>query len=173
MIKNALAIAIAAACMTSGAAFAQSYDYRNERDGRAEYQQRSNNYERRDDSDRRDPYRGNDYRSNDYRSNDYRSNEYRSNHYSSNDYRGSVYRRDRQNVYDQRYQHNSHRPYYQMRRGERVSQYYSGSHYVVRDWNRHRGLYAPHRGHQWVQVGNEYALVAIATGIIAQVLLSR
>lgn len=168
MIKNAFAIAIAAACMTSGAAFAQRYDYRNDRDGRAEYQQRSNNHERRDYSDRRENYRRDDYRSNDYRNNDYRNNDHHGNNYRSNDYR-----RDRQNVYDQRYRHSTHGPYYQMRRGERVSQYYSGSHYVVRDWNRHRGLYAPHRGHQWVQVGNDYALVAIATGIIAQVLLNH
>lgn len=154
MIKKAFAIAIAAACMTSGAAYAQSHDYRNDRDGRAEYQQRSNHNDRRD-----------------YRRDDNRNNDYRSNAYRGSDYRGNDYRRDR--GYDQRYRQNTHRPYYQMRRGERVSQYYSGSHYVVRDWNRHRGLYAPHRGHQWVQVGNDYALVAIATGIIAQVLLNN
>ncbi|UUZ51829.1 RcnB family protein [Massilia sp. B-10] len=48
-----------------------------------------------------------------------------------------------------------------------------GSYYVVNDWNRHNRLYAPQRGYQWVQVGGDYALVAIATGIIAHVLLNN
>lgn len=163
MIKKTFAIVIAAACMASGAASAQSYEYRNDRDGRADYQQRSSHYERRNYGDRQDGYRGNDDRRDGYRDNGYRGD----------GYRGNDYRRDRQSMYDQRYRHSTQRPYYQMRRGERVAQYYSGNQYVVRDWNRHRGLYAPYRGHQWVQVGNDYALVAIATGIIAQVLLNN
>jgi hypothetical protein len=155
MTKKAFAIAIAAACMASGAAFAQSYDYRNDRDGRGErydVQQRSNHYDRRDYGYRNDGYRNDSYRRDDYRRNDYRDGRHR---------------------YDERYRHSTHRPYVQMRRGERMHHYYSGSQYVVRDWNRHRGLYAPHRGHHWVQVGNDYALVALATGIIAHVLLSN
>lgn len=55
--------------------------------------------------------------------------------------------------------------------------------YVPRDvwqhrrvaWNQHRypRLYAPPRGHQWVQVDGEFLLVAVATGLIANVILSR
>ncbi len=150
MNKKAFAIAIAAACMTSGAAFAQTYDYRNDRDGRSgyEYQQRSQHYDRSG----YDARRGYD-------------NRY--------DARHNDYRRDRQYGYNDGYRHTTHRPYVHLRRGERMHHYYTGNQYVVRDWHRHRGLYAPHRGHQWVQVGNDYALVAIATGLIAQVLLNR
>ena len=34
-------------------------------------------------------------------------------------------------------------------------------------------LSAPPRGYQWVQSGSDYILIAIATGIIAQLLLSH
>ncbi|MEQ1515597.1 MAG: RcnB family protein [Usitatibacteraceae bacterium] len=44
--------------------------------------------------------------------------------------------------------------------------------YVVDDWRGHR-LSAPPRGYHWVQTGGDYVLVAIATGIIAQLLLGN
>ena len=62
-------------------------------------------------------------------------------------------------------------PRHDLRRGQRLNQEYRGNRYVVSDW-RARHLSAPPRGHQWVQAGNDYVLAAIATGIIAQVLLS-
>jgi len=37
---------------------------------------------------------------------------------------------------------------------------------------RHR-LSAPPRGYHWVQVGADYALVAVATGVILQMLLAN
>lgn len=43
--------------------------------------------------------------------------------------------------------------------------------YYVADWHQHRGLYAPPHGHQWVQVGSDFLLVAIATGLIANLLV--
>lgn len=43
--------------------------------------------------------------------------------------------------------------------------------YYVADWHQHRGLYAPPYGHQWVQVGSDFLLVAIATGLIANLLV--
>jgi Ni/Co efflux regulator RcnB len=58
------------------------------------------------------------------------------------------------------------------RRGGHVPQQYRGHQYVVNDWRGHH-LSAPPRGHQWVQVGGDYVLVAIATGIIAQLLLNQ
>ncbi|THC44181.1 RcnB family protein [Massilia sp. Mn16-1_5] len=63
-------------------------------------------------------------------------------------------------------------PRHDLRRGGRLSQEYRGSRYVVTDW-RARHLSAPPRGHQWVRAGNDYVLAAIATGIIAQVLLNN
>ena len=60
----------------------------------------------------------------------------------------------------------------QFYRGGRIPAQYRGRQYVVNDW-RARHLHAPPRGEQWVQVGADYALVAIATGVIAQLVLSR
>jgi Ni/Co efflux regulator RcnB len=56
-------------------------------------------------------------------------------------------------------------------RGGRMPQQYRSHQYVVNDWRGHH-LSAPPRGYQWVQVGNDYVLAAIATGIIAQLLLN-
>lgn len=57
-------------------------------------------------------------------------------------------------------------------RGGRLPQEYRNRQYVVDDWRGHH-LNAPPRGYQWVQTGGDYVLVAIATGIIAQILLSQ
>lgn len=173
MIKKALVFAVAAACLTSGAAFAQSSDYRNDRndgDQRGRYEHRDNNdradrsdrYDRRDHNDRQYGERRDYGRQDGYnRSNSYDARSYGySNGYSSgygNGYGNTGYGGQQR---------------YRMQRGERLSQYYRGDQYVVSDWRTHR-LYAPQRGYQWVQSGNDYALVAIATGIIASVLLNH
>jgi Ni/Co efflux regulator RcnB len=44
--------------------------------------------------------------------------------------------------------------------------------YVVSDWRGHH-LRPPPRGYYWVQVGADYLLVAIATGIIEQLMLGN
>lgn len=56
-------------------------------------------------------------------------------------------------------------------RGDRLPSPYRGRQYVVDDWRGH-GLQPPPRGHRWVQVGGEYVLVAIATGVIASIILN-
>jgi Ni/Co efflux regulator RcnB len=58
------------------------------------------------------------------------------------------------------------------RRGGHVPYEYRSRQYVVDDWRSHR-LHAPPRGYHWVQVGNDYVLVAVASGIIAQLILSQ
>jgi Ni/Co efflux regulator RcnB len=63
-------------------------------------------------------------------------------------------------------------PYHNYYRGERLPTYYRSSTYVVNDWRGHR-LSAPPRGYHWVQTGADYVLVAIATGIILQIILSQ
>lgn len=60
----------------------------------------------------------------------------------------------------------------QFYRGGHIPNEYRSRQYVVTDW-RGRHLHAPPRGQQWVQVGADYALIAIATGVIAQLVLSR
>jgi Ni/Co efflux regulator RcnB len=63
-------------------------------------------------------------------------------------------------------------PNHQFHRGDRLPQEYHHRHYVVNDWRGHH-LSAPPRGYHWVQIGADYVLVAIATGVILQLLLSH
>ena len=60
----------------------------------------------------------------------------------------------------------------QYHRGGYIPREYRNRQYVVNNWRDHR-LNAPPRGQQWVQVGSDYVLIAIATGIIAQLVLSQ
>lgn len=148
MNTKALIIAAVAATFTSGAAFAQSYDrdHRDNRNDRYEQNDRSNRGERYD-SNRRAQY-GNDGR------------------YDRND------RYDNRRGVERRHYGYTTGSHYRVQRGAYLSQQYRGSRYVVSDW-RGRRLYAPPRGHHWVQTGNDYALVALATGLIAQVMLNN
>jgi Ni/Co efflux regulator RcnB len=57
-------------------------------------------------------------------------------------------------------------------RGDRLPAEYRHRQYVVDDWRGHN-LSAPPRGYQWVQSGGDYILIAVATGIIAQLLLGN
>ncbi|MGE3348085.1 MAG: RcnB family protein [Ramlibacter sp.] len=70
----------------------------------------------------------------------------------------------------QRYYYDARGP--DWRRGGYIPREYRSRQYVVNDWRGHH-LYAPPRGHEWVQVGSDYVLIAIATGVIAQLLLSH
>lgn len=57
-------------------------------------------------------------------------------------------------------------------KGSRVPPQYRSQHYVVNDWRGHR-LSAPPRGYHWIQNGGDYLLVAIATGVIASMVLGN
>lgn len=57
-------------------------------------------------------------------------------------------------------------------RGDRIPPQYRGRQYVVDDWRGHR-LTAPPRGYHWVQAGGDYVLIAIATGVIASLILNQ
>jgi len=57
-------------------------------------------------------------------------------------------------------------------RGSYLPHQYRGRNYVVDDWRAHH-LYAPPAGYHWVQApGGDYVLAAIATGLIASILLN-
>jgi Ni/Co efflux regulator RcnB len=57
------------------------------------------------------------------------------------------------------------------RQGQRLPQtYYSRGQYV--DYRSHR-LRAPPRGYRWVRADNDYALVAISTGLIAAIIAAN
>ncbi|VTU12806.1 putative integral membrane protein [Variovorax sp. SRS16] len=68
--------------------------------------------------------------------------------------------------------HGYPQPRAEWHRGDRVPTEYRGRNYVVNDWRSHR-LQAPPRGYQWVGVGGDYVLAAIATGVIAQIIASQ
>jgi Ni/Co efflux regulator RcnB len=48
-------------------------------------------------------------------------------------------------------------------------EYLNGGYYV--NWQAYPGLYAPPYGYQWVNVGGEILLVALATGLIANLMV--
>ena len=55
-------------------------------------------------------------------------------------------------------------------RGGHIPDAYRDRVYVVNDWRMHR-LAPPPRGYQWVQVGPDYVLVMVRTGVIAQIVV--
>lgn len=63
-------------------------------------------------------------------------------------------------------------PHHEFHRGERISAEYRNRQYVVDNWRVHH-LYAPPRGYHWVQTGPDYVLVAVTTGLIAQIVLGH
>lgn len=127
----------------SGSALAQRGDHGNDR-----HDNDRNGYAQQRDNDR-----NNNGRNDRFDRNDRHDRYYNAQNFRRDDSRGGGPRHD-------------------MRRGQRLSQEYRSNRYVVSDW-RERRLSAPPRGHHWVRTGNDYVLAAIATGIIAQVLLSN
>lgn len=63
------------------------------------------------------------------------------------------------------------REYRRWVKGQRLDARYRGNGYYVSDWRRH-GLRAPPRGYRWVRVDDQYILAAVATGLIASVILA-
>jgi Ni/Co efflux regulator RcnB len=60
-------------------------------------------------------------------------------------------------------------PHRDWRRGVMVEPAYRGDRYWVTDWQA-RHLYAPPRDHRWLYVNGDYILVAIASGLIVNIL---
>ena len=151
MNKKTMIFAVAAACLAvSASAFAQNHGNGHDR-GRSE-QARDNNHDR----GRGEQARGN-------------------NRPDHNNYRDHG-RNDRENYGVRDHGHRSGLrgagPRHDMHRGGRIAREYRGNQYVVNDWRGHH-LSAPPRGSHWVQAGNDYVLVAVVSGIIAQVLLAN
>jgi Ni/Co efflux regulator RcnB len=87
------------------------------------------------------------------------------------DYRGK--QQDRHDHRDQgRHDERGVGPNYEFHRGQRLPAEYRHRRYVVDDWRGHH-LSAPPRGYHWVQMGGDYVLVAITTGVILQLLLNN
>lgn len=64
------------------------------------------------------------------------------------------------------------REYRRWARGQRLDARYRGNGYYVSDYHRH-GLRAPPRGYRWQRVNDQYVMAAIATGLIASVIIAN
>ena len=63
-------------------------------------------------------------------------------------------------------------PDHDIRRGGRLPERYRSHQYVVNNWREHH-LRPPPRGYHWVQTGGDYVLAAIATGVIADLIINH
>jgi len=141
--KTLIAALIAIAMGSSGIALAQRAGDRN--DDRKEQSQR-------DDRDGRD--------NRDRQANDRRDN------------RDGNENRDNRGREGDGHENRGAGPNHNFYKGQRLPAQYHNKYYVVDDWRGHQ-LSAPPRGYHWVQTGGDYVLVAIATGLIAQLLLGN
>ena len=150
MIARAMIAVMLAASLP---AMAQDRGYRGHRDG---YDSRAQ--ERRDDrrEDRREMQR----------------NEQREERRDYRDAQREARRDYRDDRRDERRAARGAGPRHDLYRGGRLPATYHNRQYVVDNWRSHR-LSAPPRGYHWVQVGGDYVLAAVATGIIASVLLGN
>lgn len=148
------------------AAQAQSWDRREHHADR-----RGDHWDRR--GDRRDDRRDHRY--------DRRDHRYDNRHYQPPRAQSWDHRRYNGYYYQNRwsygpppvayYSHPQYRPgYVAWRRGAVLPPHYRG--YVVHDYHRYR-LRPPPRGYAWHQVGNDYLLAAVATGIIFEIISGR
>ena len=113
--------------------------------------QRHDSYERHDDRrDNRDDYR--DDRRDDRRA--YRDDR----------------RDDRRDYRDGR--RDQRQAYHRYMRGQRLDARYRDNRYYVSDYHRY-GLRTPPRGYRWQRVDNDYILAAVATGLIASVIIGN
>jgi Ni/Co efflux regulator RcnB len=89
-------------------------------------------------------------------------------------------RHDDRGRYDQRYDHRNdrhdnrydRRDHRRWERGQRLDARYRDNRYYVSDYRRH-GLRAPPRGYRWQRVDDSYVLAAVATGLIASVIIAN
>jgi len=63
-------------------------------------------------------------------------------------------------------------PDHSWHKGDRLPASYRDNRYVVTDWQSHH-LNAPPAGYHWVQVNGDFVLAAVATGVIADMLLGQ
>jgi Ni/Co efflux regulator RcnB len=63
-------------------------------------------------------------------------------------------------------------PEHSFRRGDRLPSRYRNHQYVVNNYREHH-LRPPPRGYHWVQTGGDYVLAAIATGVIADLIINH
>lgn len=171
MKRNSVSIAIMTISLLSGGlAFAQGDGQRDEAKLQAEIE-RAQAQKRGEKTRREQVQRGEQVQRAPQNNNNYQARPERPyNPGYSNDYRRDDRRYDSNNYY--RYDERRAGPNYNLYRGGRLPPQYRHRQYIVEDWRGHR-LSRPPVGYHWVQVGSDYVLVAITTGIILQLLLNN
>jgi len=155
--KHLMIPALLAALMASAPSFAQDRDHGNWNQGdrdRGSYNQ----------GDRGDRDHGNNDRNNHDRGNYDRGNDRRDGYAARGGGRGG----------DEGYggrRWDGAGPEHSWRRGDRLPSQYRSNQYVVNDWRGHH-LRQPPRGYHWVQSGGDYVLAAVATGVIADLIIN-
>jgi Ni/Co efflux regulator RcnB len=74
--------------------------------------------------------------------------------------------------YDRHDRRDDRRDHRRWERGQRLDARYRDNRYYVSDYRRH-GLRAPPRGYRWQRVDDSYVLAAVATGLIASVIIAN
>ncbi|MFL6635342.1 MAG: RcnB family protein [Massilia sp.] len=164
MNKKHLAMSTLLAALVAAAApgFAQDRYHGDRRDD-SRYSQRDNDRgDRRVDS--RNDHRGDDRRSDDRRGDDRRDG-YQAR--GGGRYGDEGYGGDRDNR-----RWDGAGPNHDIRRGGRLPSRYRNHQYVVDNWRDHH-LRPPPRGYHWVQTGGDYVLAAVATGVIADLIINH
>ncbi|KQV49922.1 RcnB family protein [Massilia sp. Root335] len=159
----AMSTLLAALLSAAGASsFAQDRYHGGDRDdsrrGDGPYSQRD--HDRGDRSDRH----GNDR--SDWRGNDRRNDDRRDGYQA----RGGGRYGDEGHGGDRRW--DGAGPNHDIRRGGHLPSRYRNHQYVVDNWRDHN-LRPPPRGYHWVQTGGDYVLAAVATGIIADLIINH
>jgi Ni/Co efflux regulator RcnB len=81
-------------------------------------------------------------------------------------------RRTEQRHDEQRHDERGAGPDHSWHKGDRVPAEYRNKRYEVSDWKAHN-LRRPPSGYHWVNVNGDYVLAAVATGVIADMLLNQ
>ena len=145
--RKILSLMVACSIATSGLAFAQ---------GRSDHGDRGDKQERKEDKRERKEDKRDD-----------KNDRYQERRYEHSD-RGDWGRAHN----GKRWEDRGAGPNHSFYKGQRLPVEYRARYYVVEDWRGH-SLSAPPRGYHWVQTGNDYVLIAIASGLIAQLLLGN
>lgn len=64
------------------------------------------------------------------------------------------------------------KPHQDWKKGHQVPQHYRDDRYAISDWRQH-DLPAPARGQRWMEVNGDYVLMAVATGVIASIIIGH
>ena len=160
MRRNALILTLAAISLTliSTAAFSQPYGQGAERHYSRHHDSSQARHTKRHDTHHRHRYHD--------RRNDGRDKP---------DHRASPHHRKHAHVQQEHFPYHARidrTPAYRFHRGDSLPRSYRHHHHVVHHWHHHHLRHPPH-GHHWVQIDGDYLLIAIATGVIVDILITR